>query len=413
MVIEAGPATVRRLCCCAGDSAEAETEAGTAAAALEYIDDPVALVDDQPIEVAALWASVLRSLAGPNPSHPESVVVVHPSWWSTTRVDLVAAAARDLADDVTARPRSWLLGRSDGAADAVDLVIEIADRLVSITADTTVAEPRIGSPETVAEAVRRRVVDLAGGGPATVRIDRPGGVGGAVALAALIADRLRGCLDAGVATVDDAWIATSAVRLVSTSSRPDSPGRRRRLLPVLVATLTLLGVAGVGAGAAMRHGPTVDHAEPALPAALATYLVEGRVALRIPVGWPVRRVTTGPGSARVEVVSPTDPEVILHLTQSVAAGDSLGATAEAIGAALRRVNSTGPPGVFVGFDPSGNRAGRPAVTYREVRRSHRIEWTVLVDDTVRISIGCQSRPDDGDAIGSVCEQAVRSARALR
>ena len=52
------------------------------------------------------------------------------------------------------------------------------------------------------------------------------------------------------------------------------------------------------------------------------------------------------------------------------------------------------------------------MTYREVRSGHDIRWTVLVDKAVRISIGCQSRHGQDDAMRQVCELAVRSARAL-
>jgi type VII secretion-associated protein (TIGR03931 family) len=52
------------------------------------------------------------------------------------------------------------------------------------------------------------------------------------------------------------------------------------------------------------------------------------------------------------------------------------------------------------------------VTYREVRASHQVRWTVLLDGAVRISVGCQSRPGGEDAVRDVCEQAVRSAHAI-
>ena len=69
-------------------------------------------------------------------------------------------------------------------------------------------------------------------------------------------------------------------------------------------------------------------------------------------------------------------------------------------------------GAFVDFNPSGSTAGRPAVTYREVRASHHVRWSVFVDGPVRISIGCQSRPGHDDTVREVCEQAVRSARVI-
>jgi type VII secretion-associated protein (TIGR03931 family) len=122
----------------------------------------------------------------------------------------------------------------------------------------------------------------------------------------------------------------------------------------------------------------------------------------------MQRVLAGPGSARVQVTSPSDPDVALHVTQSLVAIGTLDATAES----LKHAIDAEPAGVFVDFNPAGNSAGLPAVTYREVRTGHDIRWTVLVDKAVRISIGCQSRHGHDEAVRQVCELAVRSARAL-
>ncbi|MGB3523947.1 MAG: type VII secretion-associated protein, partial [Mycobacterium sp.] len=142
-----------------------------------------------------------------------------------------------------------------------------------------------------------------------------------------------------------------------------------------------------------------------------TYLVESRVAVQVPQGWATRRVTAGPGSARVEVVSPTDPQLVLHVTQAPAAGDTQTAVAEPLRQALQRADAE-TPGVFIDFNPVGTRAGRPAVTYREIRNGHQVDWAVLVDRAVRIGIGCQSEPGGEDALRAVCEQAVRSAHTV-
>ena len=132
------------------------------------------------------------------------------------------------------------------------------------------------------------------------------------------------------------------------------------------------------------------------------------MALTVPADWPTQRVVAGPGSARVQVTSPADPEVALHVTQSPVAGETLTGTAER----LKRAIDAEPAGVFVDFNPSGISAGRPAVTYRELRAGHHVRWTVLLDGAVRISVGCQSRPGGEDAVRDVCEQAVRSAHAV-
>jgi type VII secretion-associated protein (TIGR03931 family) len=164
----------------------------------------------------------------------------------------------------------------------------------------------------------------------------------------------------------------------------------------VAAALPAVGAMGRHEGQAMHKTPT-------------TYLVEGRVALTVPADWPTQRVVGGPGSARVQVTSPSDPEVALHVTQSPVAGETLSGTAER----LKRAIDAEPAGVFVDFNPYGTSAGRPAVTYREVRAGHQVWWTVLLDGVVRISVGCQSRPGGEDAVRDVCEQAVRSAHAVQ
>jgi type VII secretion-associated protein (TIGR03931 family) len=136
--------------------------------------------------------------------------------------------------------------------------------------------------------------------------------------------------------------------------------------------------------------------------------VEGHVAVEVPADWPMRRVIAGPGSARLQFTSPADPEVALHVTQSRVALPGLDATADFLKSAI----DAAPAGVFVEFNPADRRGGRPVVTYREVRSSHDIRWTVWVDKAVRISVGCQSRNGREDAVGKQCELAVRSARTL-
>ncbi|HEX2213764.1 MAG TPA: type VII secretion-associated protein, partial [Mycobacterium sp.] len=114
------------------------------------------------------------------------------------------------------------------------------------------------------------------------------------------------------------------------------------------------------------------------------------------------------GSARLQLVSPSQREVALHVTQSAGTPDQDFATAESLRAAL----SNEPDGVFVDFNASDVRAGRPAVTYREIRPHRHVAWAVLVDGGVRIAIGCQSAPARGDLVRDVCDRAIRSAHAV-
>ncbi|MEY8017957.1 type VII secretion-associated protein [Mycobacterium servetii] len=397
-VIEAGPGTVRRLCC----AADASAASRVTAAALGAIDDPVALVGERPVGVDALWRAALRSALCPEAR--EALVLVHPSWWSLARVGLVSAAAGRLAADVRARPRSWLLARAATGAAAV--VVEITERLVVITGAEVVAIPRATRRHRLAEEVAAVVAGTTG----TVVLDAPGAVTGAAALARSLAAAARSGGRA-VVTVDEASLARLARSIEPAPARAPrhrvarSGGGSRpraRLRAGFTAAVVAL------AAAALAVAPGGRHAATPAPAAAPTLLVEGRVALSVPAGWPARRVVAGPGSARVQVTSPSDPEVALHITQSSVPGEALSGAAER----LKRAIDAEPAAVFVDFDPSGTSAGRPAVTYREVRANHHVRWTVLADGEVRISVGCQSRPGGYEAVRDVCERAVRSAHAI-
>ena len=415
-IIEVGPGTIRRLCCGTTTAADAQM----CIAALDAIDDPVALVDGSPVAIDSLWRTVLRSLDCGSSRGLRGLIVVHPSWWPAARVGVITAVG-----EVVARPRSWLLTQASPDTTVPDttvpettvpdttVVVEIAERLVAIAGAEVAAVPRTAEPQRVAE----EVVDVIAGKPGgVVMIDAPSTVAGAAGLAALIA----GAVPRGqkVIRIDDArllQLARSAVKVGSSCGdpRPNGPAggprsRARRLGGLAAAGVFL--VAAIPAVAA-----AVTSARDAVPVAdksPTTFLVEGRVALTVPADWPTQRVVNGPGSARVQVTSPADPEVALHVTQSPVVGETLSGTAER----LKRAIDAEPAGVFVDFNPYGISAGRPAVTYREVRAGHQVRWTVLLDGLldgwVRISVGCQSRPGGEDAVREVCDQAVRSAHAV-
>jgi type VII secretion-associated protein (TIGR03931 family) len=409
-IIETGPGAIRRLCCSTNVVADTEM-AEVTRAALDSIDDPVAMVDGRPVAVGSLWQAALRSVDCRRPDPQKAMVVVHPSWWSSSRVDVVTAAAKTLADDVLARPRSWLLKQSSKTPEAA-VVVEIAERLVAIAGAEVVAVPRRTEPHPVAEQVARVVDGVTRDTTAVVLVDAPVLVAGAPALATLIAGALlrRGRTPVEIGDAQLPRLAGSAQSSLPAQDEPCSPpsnvgvgGVRSHawMLRGLAAAAVVLAAAVPAVAAMGRQGARRD-------AAPTTILVEGRVALTVPANWPTQRVVAGPGSARVQVTSPSDPEVALHVTQSPVSDGSLSDTADR----LKRAIDAEPAGVFVDFNPSGNSAGRPAVTYREVRAGHQVRWTVLLDGTVRISIGCQSRPGGEDVVRDVCEQAVRSAREI-
>jgi type VII secretion-associated protein (TIGR03931 family) len=373
--------------------------------AFEAVDDHVALIALRPVTVASLWEDVLRSI---DCGTPEPVTVVYPSWWSPARVGVVGAAARNLVGTDRLQPRSWLLAQASPSKSELDtLVVEIAEDFVVVIGAEMVAETRRRDQLELAEAVACSVLAMASDATWTVVIDAPATVPGAGALATSIAKRLPSACGMSVMVADDIRVRRLAGELNSrdqrypdTETRSGPERRRRRWAPTLIV---LTGGVIVSVVAWQPH--TGSHAEEHLP---TTLVVEGRVALEAPAQWPMRRVVAGPGSARLQITSPIDPEVALHVTQSRVALSSLAATAAFLENAIDAV----PAGVFVDFNPSDRSAGRPAVTYREIRAGHDIRWTVWVDKAVRISIGCQSRSGHGDAVNKECEVAVRSARVM-
>jgi type VII secretion-associated protein (TIGR03931 family) len=411
-IIEAGPGTIRRLCCGTGLAADGEASERYAAA-LAAIDDHLALVNGCPVTVASLWHDALRELDCGSPDAARPMIVVLPSWWPASRVGVITAAA----NGVVTQPRSWLLTRASTAAPEATVVVEIAERLVSIAGDSKregfVAVPRRTGLHPVAEEIAGVVARIGRGTTPAVLIDAPSAVAGAAAVAALVAAAVR---DAGngltAVVVDDARLSQLARSVRLTGQDPcqatadaGGVGSRGWKLSGLAAAGVVLAVAAPAVAAVGRNGA------PAIEKAATTFLVEGRVALTVPANWPTQRVIGGPGSARVQATSPSDPEVALHVTQSLVP-DPTHEALNGIAERLKRAIDVQQAGVFVDFDPSGVSVGRSAVTYRELRAGHQVRWTVLLDGAVQISIGCQSRPGGEDAVREVCEQAIRSVHAI-
>ena len=381
---EVGPALIRASRGGAGEYVLADPVLSEAA--LAGLDDPLTLVDGRAVTTDDVWSEVLTSLLG----DAKAVVLVHPSWWPAARVEVVTRIATGCTEVVESMSRcEALVRRSPGA-----LVVEIAPHLV-LTLDgehPAAAESRSAAPGLVAEAVVRR----AAASP-SVWVDAPAGVPGAAELAAVVTAGLHAA-GTPARIADELQLHRPTTKLTHTFD--GAPVTRRWRTPTALAAVAVLlgGLAAVAVG--VPGAPR--------PAPPTTTLVEGRVTARIPADWVVRHVTAGPGSVRVEVASPHHPGALLHVTQARVPTDDLAATA----AALRTALDAQPPGVFVDFNPTDRRAGRMAVTYREIRSGHDITWTVVVDAGVRIGIGCQAAPGRRADIDTVCDEAVRTARAI-
>jgi type VII secretion-associated protein (TIGR03931 family) len=386
-IVEVGPATVR------GPN---EIEQDLVSVALECIDDDLVLLGDRPVSVSDVWRDLMCAAVG---HQADTVVLICPAWWRNGRIERVRAAALAAAPEVVVTERTTVL--RDHLTDVPTTILEIDAEFVVVShpgARRVIVARRGDETEAVVSAI---------GASASVLVDAPEGVDGAQRLGTMIVHRLRAKgIAAGFADEDSVRGAAlgpqqnESVEEVVDAPPPVSRGRRRAAVMVGVVAAVVLC-----AGYVIR-GSTSDVQPGQMP---TTLLVEGRVGVMVPASWRVQRITGGPGSARVQVVSTIDADVAIHLTQSsYDRGSTLPMAAEQLRSAL----SEEPGGVFVDFNPADRRAGRPAVTYLEIRGDRRVEWIVLVEDTVRIAIGCQSPVGREHLVRDICEQSIRSAHPI-
>lgn len=345
-----------------------------ATTALECVDDDHALVDDRVVEVDDLWRDVVGSALG---GRCPRLALICPSWWGSRRLARVLAAGRQWCDDVVVLPRAEVWSTAT-------TVVELGPELVVVHAD--------GRRHAIARAtygggIVAAVVAHLDGQP-EVTVDVPAG------LALLGADLVRALRGRGVdvAQRDDRTMTAAVGANARRAFRWPVPARTSGLVAATLTAGGLVFAAVTVGGRPVGSAVAVD----------ASWVVEGRVAVEVPVGWTVDRVTSGPGSARVQVSSPGGDSEVIHVTQSRVPDTE---TLDSTGAALAAVLTRQPDGVFVDFTASGERAGRRAVSYREVRPDRRVDWTVLLDGGVRIAIGCQGA-------GDACDRAIRSAHAV-
>jgi type VII secretion-associated protein (TIGR03931 family) len=388
-VIEVGPATIR------GPN---HPELEQIMAAIECIDDDIGWADDHPVAAEDLWRDVIHETVG---GLVDSLVLVCPTWWPSSWTDVVHDAALTAATTVVVMSRVAVL--RDSASERLLTVVEIAGELVVVArcGEELGAVSRCGDVEVDADAVVSRIARVG-----AVLVDSPEGVEGGRPLAEAIANLLYAN---GVAvTIADRDHVLRAVR-----DRENDPQeepecvipRPRSRHGIAVFAGALLSAAALCGGFAVNS----DTPAPASDGMPMTLLVEGRVGVNVPAQWTVQRITSGPGSARVQVVSPSDAGVVVHITQSMLTSQQ---TMEMVAESLRSALSEEPVDVFVDFNPAARHADKPAVTYREMRQDRQIGWTVLVDKTLRIAIGCQSAPGREQLVRDVCNRAIESAHAV-
>lgn len=429
-------------------TAEGIQEAGRAdvRSAVAALDDDMALLPGRVVPSRALWAALFESLLTDRnaPVRLDSLVLIHPTTWGPARRTLLSSAARMMAATLTVRSRAFALAERGVRADLSGrslVVVEVSPKEVAVALvgpgsdgepAATVRHLEDRSWETrsaadvaraVGRAVERVVRDERPGvaailvdsadkdmGEAIVdAIDRIGLTPGVSQVAVDSVFREMGQVARTSAFLDQGVVEPVATRPASAWT-PGAPARSAPRLPRwwpaaaigLAAAIVVTGVVLTVAATRSRQP---------VPAIATSLLVEGRVQLMVPAEWAVRRIPAGgAGSARVEVISPADPEAVVHVTQvRVKPAETLAATAETLRAAMEKE----PQGAFTDFRADDRKMDRPAVTYTEVREGHDIAWTVLLDGDMRIGVGCQFKKDSYADVRQACELAIRTAHAIK
>nr|WP_199340639.1 type VII secretion-associated protein [Mycobacteroides chelonae] len=415
--------------------------------AVAALDDEIALLPDRVVPSRALWAALFESLLTDQnaPVRLDSMQLIHPTAWSPGRRTVLSNAARMMAATLTVRSRAIALAQRGVRTDLSGrslVVVEVSPGEVAVI---VVAHGSAGEPEAtvhhleerswetksaadVARAVARAVeevvrsestgvaailVDSADSemGEAIVgAVDRIGLTPGVSQVAEDSVFRDVGQAPRGPAFVDEQAEEPVVARRPEWTTAPPARSRPRRPAWWPLAAIGL-AAAVVVTGVVLTVASTRERRpSPTAPVAATSLLVEGHVQFMVPADWAVRRIPAGgAGSARVEVISPVDPEAVVHVTQvRVNPTETLAATAETLRAAMAKES----PGVFTDFKADDRKADRPAVTYTEVRPGHDIVWTVLLDDDLRIGIGCQFMRDSYVDVQKACDMAIRTVRKV-
>jgi type VII secretion-associated protein (TIGR03931 family) len=193
------------------------------------------------------------------------------------------------------------------------------------------------------------------------------------------------------------------------SARPTPPRKSRvpLIVTIVVAVLAVVGASvafalsrsGAGAGGQTTTSPITTTSADGKTIAQYDY------SFVAPTGWQQtggqvesRKVLLKPESAESEldVIAVEERKLTYDATQ-----DRTRAETELRDQYDQRANVSG-------FDASANFAAKDVVYYREEAGSATIDWYVLFQDEVQVSVGCQYPADGRDRVRPACEQVVRT-----
>ncbi|MCE7000045.1 type VII secretion-associated protein [Saccharothrix sp. S26] len=188
---------------------------------------------------------------------------------------------------------------------------------------------------------------------------------------------------------------------------PPVPPRRSRVPLLVTAVVVVVAVIGASVAYALSRDDDIDGG-PTTPATSSS-AAEGKTIAQYdysfvaPSGW---QQTGGQVETRKVLLKPESPgselDVIAveeRLLNYNATQDRGRAEGELRGQYDQRENVSD-------FDPSADFAAKDVVYYREQAGSAVIDWYVLFQDDVQVSVGCQYPQDGRERVRPACEQVV-------
>ncbi|MGW5385253.1 type VII secretion-associated protein [Nocardia sp. NPDC003963] len=403
--------------------------------------------------LTAVFGHTLAQLRIPTPC--ERLTVVHPTEWDPHRLAVLEAAARRHSGHVTLETiavRAVTTGQR--IRDARTVVLEFGP--LSTTASTVVPtehgprleycehEPVLAAAEIAAEEAGVESFDallerlLHGCRVSAVIVVGRTDAGFLDRIGAAIADRCGGAelvVVAGTdlvriprsepgehrpglppAAAESEWLQPLRERAAAT--RPPRSRTPVYLGAAAVAVVAVLVAGGIGIARLSGGGSDAVAAAPSTtsgpgPGDTATTGAEpgagpvtfGALRLTIPGGWRAKDSSAASGQ-RLELVPNAGPRARITVIQQPVAAD---VGYEQIAADLEAQIAKRPTGSVSAVRRDVVFAGRPGLAYSEhPEDGSTVDWHVIVEHSIQISIGCQYQTGGQDSITPICEDLANS-----
>ena len=402
--------------------------------------------------LATVFGATLEQLRVPPPV--EQLTIVHPTEWDPYRLELLTSAAGRYgtqvaleeialrAVTVAQRPRDirTVVLEFGPLTTTVSTVVPTdgGRRIESCEHEPTLAASEIGGSEQGVVAFRALFERLVHGRPfdsviivGRAEADFRTTVGGLVAeqsdraevLVVAGADLVRSDRNEATAyqptfppaQADSEWLQPLRERVAAT--RPPRSKTPLYLTAAAVVVLLVLVAGGIalirasGGGesdvvaspppssAESGAGPSTETAEPG--AARHTF---GAVRLAVPDGWRVGVASAETG--RMELVPTAGTRARITVTQQTVAPD---VGYDQIAATLEAQIARRPAGSVSAIRRDAVFAGRPGLAYSEhPDDGSTVDWHVIVEHSVQVSVGCQYQTGGHDSIAPICENLATS-----